>query len=375
MDNSHEMQAEMIEGIVHWIECESPTSSAAGCNRMIDLVVAMARETNVSIDRIPGVAGAGDHLILRYRPDAPGKPILMLSHLDTVHGLGSTRGEMPPHMREDRIFGPGVSDMKGGAYIGLCAFLDVVRSGRVGRPITFVFTSDEETGSSTSRAIIEREAVNAGVALVMEAGRPDGSIVTSRRGVSRFVVEVHGRAAHSGRPEDGGLNAIVEAARQVLAVEALNERFSTTRLTVGLIRGGTAENVVPAYAEFSVDLRFTDVDAGAEATRAVIGLKSTAPDIKLGIRVGPSRPSYRRTEATGSLFEHARQQAQDIGIDLREAPTTGGASDANFTAALGVPTLDGLGIVGGGGHTIGEYGLISSIVPRRLLIRRLLQTL
>ncbi|TKT82434.1 M20/M25/M40 family metallo-hydrolase [Aquamicrobium sp. LC103] len=370
-------QTASVDELCRWLQCESPSTAVDGVNRMMDLVVEKVRGTSISIERLPGHSGAGDIVILRSRPEDETRnaPILLLSHLDTVHQVGSVRTSMPIVQRDDRLFGPGVSDMKGGAYLGLTAMLEVVRRETARRPITYVFTSDEEIGSPTSRPVIEKEAAKAAFALVTEAARPDGSIVTARCGVGRFKVGITGTAAHAGRWEDCGQSAISEAARQIVAIDAMSDHSQGVKLTIGTIGGGSAENVIPANAEFSIDLRFADAAKGAAIAAQLKALRSEHAGISISVAGGINRPGYARTEAIDTLFGHAHALAAEIGFELRQAPIAGGASDANFTAALGIPTLDGLGIVGGGGHTAQEYGLISSLKPRGMLLERLLETL
>jgi glutamate carboxypeptidase len=210
---------------------------------------------------------------------------------------------------------------------------------------------------------------------VTEPGRDGGKIVTSRKGVGRFDVHVEGRPAHAGSRHRDGRNAIYEAARQILAIEALTDYARGVTTSVGMVSGGTAVNTVPQHCQFPVDLRVETVADGEALTAAILGLKARSPDFKVTVTGGMNRPPYERTEATSKLFDHARSLAAEIGFDLVSSPRVGGGSDGNFTAALGTPTLDGLGIDGDGAHTLQEYGLISSIVPRQELMRRLLETL
>jgi glutamate carboxypeptidase len=265
--------------------------------------------------------------------------------------------------------------MKGGAYFCLEAFKEVARRGSAARPLAFLVTPDEEIGSPMTRRMIEDLGRRSAYALVTEPGRDGGKVVTSRKGVGRFDVHVEGRPAHAGSRHQDGRNAIYEAARQILAIEAMTDYPRGVTTTVGMISGGTAVNTIPQHCHFPVDLRVETVDDGEALTRAILGLKVRDPDFKVAVSGGMNRPPYERTEATAALFEHARGLAAEIGFDLVSSPRAGGGSDGNFTAALGIPTLDGLGIDGDGAHTLQEYGLISSIAPRRELMKRLLETL
>jgi glutamate carboxypeptidase len=362
-----------ITALSRWISQESPTRHAAGVNAMMDLVAAEAGGAGIAVERIDGKDGLGDALILRAGPRTDQPAILVMSHLDTVHPLGTAAKELPVRVEGDRLYGPGVYDMKGGAWLALQAFK--LASREVRRPIRFLFTPDEEIGSPTTRALIEAEGRRASHVLVTEPARDGGRIVTARKGVGRFEVTIEGRPSHSGsRPQDGR-SAIREAARQILAIEAMTDHARGVTATVALITGGTAPNVVPQHAWFTIDLRVRSAHDGAHYEAALLALKPHDPDVKVKVYGGMNRPPYEKSHGVAALFDHARAQAGEIGFVLEDCPMTGGGSDGNFTAALDVPTLDGLGIDGDGAHTLQEYALISSIAPRQELMRRLLLTL
>jgi glutamate carboxypeptidase len=236
-------------------------------------------------------------------------------------------------------------------------------------------TPDEEIGSPTTRALIEDFARRAAFALVTEPARDGGKVVTGRKGVGRFEAQVEGRPAHSGSRHEDGRSAIREAAHQILAIEGMTDYARGVTTTIGLVAGGTAANVIPQHCRFEIDLRVVTAADGEEFAAKITGLKPHDPDVRVTIKGGMNRPPYERSDATGALFEHARREAAGFGHDLGEVRRTGGGSDGNFTAALGVPTLDGLGVDGDGAHTLHEHGLISSIAPRMQLMRRLLDTL
>jgi glutamate carboxypeptidase len=242
-------------------------------------------------------------------------------------------------------------------------------------PVTYVFTPDEEIGSPTSRKLIEDEARRARYVLVTEPARDGGKIVTARKGVGRFEVKTLGVPAHSGARHQDGRSAIKEMARQVLAIEALTDYQRGVTTTVGVISGGTAPNVIPQHCQISVDLRVRDDAAGHEFEAKILGLEPFDPGVKLQVTGGMNRPPFEKSAAIDVLFRHAQALARGIGFELKDTEMTGGGSDGNFTAALGVPTLDGLGIDGDGAHTEWEHGLISSIEPRTRLMRGLLETL
>ncbi|WP_112664213.1 M20 family metallopeptidase [Microvirga flavescens] len=369
------MSSQSLDTLLTWIKTESPTDDPTGVNLMMDLVVAEVADAPVAVERIPGQPGLGDALVLRAGPENGERPILVMSHLDTVHPVGTIKRDLPLRIEGDRLYGPGVYDMKGGAHFAIEAFVEVARKGNAARPIVFLVTPDEEIGSPMTRPIIEDFARRSAYALVTEPARDNGQIVTSRKGVGRFAVHVEGRPAHAGSRHKDGRNAIYEAARHILAVEGMTDYARGITTTVGTIAGGTAENVVPQHCRFQVDLRVETVADGEALSAAILGLKPSHPDFKVSVSGGMNRPPYERTEGVERLFQHARGLAAEIGFDLISAPRVGGGSDGNFTAAVGTPTLDGLGIDGDGAHTLQEYGIISSIAPRRELMKRLLETL
>jgi glutamate carboxypeptidase len=364
----------MIEGIRRWVENESPTRNKAAVNRMLDLVMADLDGLPVKVERRGGRDGYADILKIRAgESDAPG--ILVLSHIDTVHPIGTLAGALPFRRDGDRLYGPGLYDMKGGAYLAFDALRAVARAGTARLPIVYLFTPDEEVGSPISREVIEAEARRARYVLVTEPARDGGKVVTSRKGVGRFEVTATGIPAHAGGSHRKGRSAIKEMAHQILAIEAMTDYTRGVTTTVGMISGGTAPNVIPQHGHISVDLRVRDAATGREFEERILGLKSVDPDVKLKVTGGMNRPPFEKTAAIDALLRQAQALARDIGFVLADTIMTGGGSDGNFTAALGIPTLDGLGIDGDGAHTEWEHGLVSSIEPRALLMRRLFETL
>ena len=362
----------IVEGIARWVAIESPTSDVAAVNRMIDRVAADLGDTPGHVERLPGRQGFADTLVARTAADGAG--ILILSHVDTVHPIGTLQSS--PFRRDgDRLYGAGIYDMKGGAYLAFEAFRRVARERAARLPLVFLFTPDEEVGSPASRELIEREARRARYVLVTEPARDGGKVVTSRKGVGRFEAVATGVPAHSGSRHRDGRSAIDEMARQILAIAAMTDYARGITTNVGKISGGTAANVVPQHCSISIDLRVPDEAAGEAMTAKILGLEPVDPGVKLAVTGGMNRPPYQKSPQGAALYRHAQALAQELGFELGEAPTTGGGSDGNFTAALGVPTLDGLGIDGDGAHTGWEHALISSIEPRTRLMRRLLETL
>jgi glutamate carboxypeptidase len=369
---SLEIDERWIESLSAWARVESPTHDAVGVNAMMDLVAREADEAGIAHERVPGRDGLGDAILLRAGPQSDNPGILVLSHLDTVHPVGTLEAHLPVRRDGDRLYGPGIYDMKGGAHLALQAFKQVGRAGMARLPLAFLFTPDEEIGSPTSRGLIEDLGRGAAYVLVTEPARDGGRVVTSRKGVGRFEVAVEGRPAHAGARHPEGRSAIREAALQITAIEALTDYERGVTTNIGVIAGGTADNVVPQHCRFSVDLRVVSASDGEDYARRILGLLPVGPDVQVRVTGGMNRPPYERTAEIARLYERAKVLAAGIGIELGEVPRTGGGSDGNFTAALGVPTLDGLGIDGDGAHTLHEHALVSSIAPRARLMATLL---
>lgn len=365
----------MAAGLGPWVECESPTYERLALNRMADLVVEAMTDDGIGIERWPGRDGLGDMLLVRAGPANGQKPVVVLSHLDTVHPMGTLARDLPLTRDGDRLYGPGIYDMKGGAFLAATAFRAIARAGTARRPMVFLFTPDEEIGSPTSRATIEAEARDAEAVLVTEPARDGGRIVTARKGVGRFEVDIEGRPAHSGSRHQDGRSAINEAARQILAVDAMTDYARGVTTSVAMMRGGTAMNVIPHRAWFSIDLRVATVADGLALEQAIHALKPQTPDVTVTVKGGMNRPPMEKSAGIEVLLAKAKVIAHEIGFVLEDVPMTGGGSDGNFTAAMGVPTLDGLGVDGDGAHTLGEYALVSSLAPRAALFARLLETL
>ncbi len=368
-------QNEAAAALSVWVALESPTSHAAGLNGMMDLVQKDVEGLPIAVERIPGRDGLGDMVLLRAGLDNGQPAVAVMSHLDTVHPVGTSAKELPVRIEGDRLYGPGVYDMKGGAWLALQAFKQVAVAGAAKRPTVFLFTPDEEIGSPTSRAIIEEIGKGSAAVLVTEPAREGGKIVTARKGVGRFEVKLEGRPAHAGSRHADGRSAIREAAHQILAIEGMTDYARGITTSVAPMGGGTAANVIPQHAWFSVDCRVTTLADGEAMEKRILALKAHDPDVAVRITGGMNRPPYEKSPMVAELFEMARKVAAGVGFDLQDCPMTGGGSDGNFTAALGVPTLDGLGIDGDGAHTLQEYALISSIAPRQALIKGLLETI
>ena len=363
----------ILDGIRRWVEIETPSDAPQQVNKLADLVADGYRGLPATVERIAGKAGCGDHLVARssWGQDVPG--ILVLSHLDTVHPMGFIE-RLPFAVQGDAAFGPGIYDMKGGAYLAYHAFRQLCANGAPSPlGVTQLFVSDEEIGSPTSRALIEAEGRKAKYVLVTEPARDGGKIVKGRKGVGRFEVFIKGQPAHAGtRPLDGR-SAIRELANVIQTLEAMNDIKRRITVTVGVVRGGTRPNVIPEEAYAQVDLRMPTIADADELVPKILGLKSRSEGVTVTVVGGLNRPPYEKGNAVAALFEHAKALAADIGFDLVDT-FTGGGSDGNFTAPH-TATLDGLGVDGKGAHTHHEQLYISSIEPRARLLYRLYQTL
>lgn len=295
------------------------------------------------------------------------RPFLTLCHLDTVWHAG-TLARMPLREVDGKLYGPGTYDMKSGAAI-LWAALRALQAAGLSprRPVRMLFTDDEEIGSPASRPIIENAAREAALVLVLEPAMAGGQLKTFRKGVGEFHIAAHGRSAHAGVDHQKGINAIEELAHQVLRLQRLTDYTQGTTLNVGTISGGSAGNVVPERADMTVDFRVSRMSEVDRVLSAVTGLQPVLPGARLEITGGLNRPPMERTATMIATFEQVRRIGQTIGLELEEG-ATGGASDGNFTAALGVPTLDGLGAHGDGGHAAHEHILIDSLAERAALL-------
>jgi glutamate carboxypeptidase len=363
----------ILDGIRRWVEIETPTEAPAQVNRLATLVADGYRDLPATVERIAGRDGCGDHVIARssWGQSQPG--ILVLSHLDTVHPLGFIE-RLPFRIEGDSAFGPGIYDMKGGAYLAYHAFRQLCAAPvRSPLGVTQLYVSDEEIGSPTSRALIEAEGRKAKYVLVTEPARDGGKIVTGRKGVARFEVFVKGVPAHAGtRPQDGR-SAIRELANIIQTLEAMNDVKRGVTVNVGLIRGGTKPNVIAEEAYAEVDMRVPTIADADDLVPRILNLQSRTDGVEVRVTGELNRPPYEKSNAGAALYEHAKTLAAEIGFDLVDS-STGGGSDGNFTAPH-TATLDGLGVDGQGAHTHYEQMYLSSIEPRARLLHRLYQTL
>ncbi|HWG07177.1 MAG TPA: M20 family metallopeptidase [Beijerinckiaceae bacterium] len=363
----------ILDGIRRWVEIETPTEAPAQVNKLATMIAESYRDLPVTIERVAGRDGCGDHLVVRSSRGQHAPGILILSHLDTVHPIGFIE-RLPFKIEGDSAFGPGIYDMKGGAYLAFHAFRQLCTTGaRFPLGITQLYVSDEEIGSPTSRALIEAEGQKARYVLVTEPARDGGKIVTGRKGVGRFEVFIKGAPAHAGtRPEDGR-SAIRELAYVIQTLEAMNDLKRGITVNVGVVKGGTRPNVIAEEAYAEVDLRAPTIADADELVAKILAVKSRSDGVSVKVTGELNRPPYEKGNAGAALFEHAKTLAAEIGFELVDT-FTGGGSDGNFTASH-TATLDGLGVDGKGAHTHYEQLYVSSLEPRARLLYRLYQTL
>lgn len=366
---------EILAGVIKWVEIESPSHDGAAVNGMVNQVESEARTMGLEISRTPGRDGFGDILLCRTPWGGDGPGILVLSHLDTVHPIGMKNTKNPIRREGDKVFGPGIYDMKAGAYIAQHAMRHLIREGKqTPLPVTFMYIPEEEIGSPTSKAMIAAEGQKNKYVLVTEPAREGGKIVTARNGRLQYQINVKGIPAHAGARHMDGHSAICEMAHIILKLEALTDYAKSQTCSVGIISGGTLTNVIPEDCAISVDIRIPDMDAARNVMAFVEGLEPVDKGCSITVQGGIDRPPYDKFDGITKLFEHAKTCAAEIGFELQDLKT-GGGSDGNFTAALGIPTLDGLGADGHGAHAKDEFIYYSSLVERCRLMIRLMETL
>lgn len=363
-----------IERLRELVEVDSGTGSVRGVNRVVDLCAGWLASDGWTVDREPLEAAGeplGDLMVAEHAGGSSGTALL-IGHTDTVFPDG-TAAAWPLVVDGERITGPAVCDMKGGLVAGILA-VEALRatSTPFGRVI-FVFNPDEEIGSPASRAHISKRAGEADAVFVLEAARANGAVVTARKGVSNARMDFSGRAAHAGVEPEKGRSAVLAAAHMTIAVQSLNGRWDGTTFNVGVSRGGSRVNVVPEYASLTVEIRsMSDASlTAAEQELRSFADRSFVEGVTTTIELTREHGPMERSEASAQLFARARSYAARMGFTLDEA-ATGGASDANLTAAMGVPTLDGLGPIGGDDHSPAEWIDRASLVPRTAMLAALI---
>ena len=347
---------------------ESPSDNKPAVDEAVRLVASLAKSIGGRV-KYHRQKRFGDILELRFGPArSPRKPLLLLGHLDTVWPLGTLR-TMPWRKRDGRYFGPGVLDMKSGVAMALAAVRALAQLG-VGRPITLLLNPDEEVGSPISRPITERLALASAAVLVLEPAQ-GLACKTARKGVGGYSLHVTGVASHSGVDFASGHSAVLELARLLQTVAGFTDLRRGLTVNPGVISGGTRANVVAQHAYAEVDVRIARASDAARVDRLFRSLRCSDPGCKLEITGGINRPPMERKPGTVALYKQARRLAAELGFQLDEA-ATGGGSDGNFTAALGVPTLDGLGAVGEGAHAAHESVVVEHLIPRTALLAAML---
>jgi glutamate carboxypeptidase len=363
---------EVIQLVTQLVQLESPSQDKQRVDRLGEFVAERIKRLG-PVPSVESRTNVGDIVWVDWEGGGDGA-VLVLCHLDTVWPVG-TLERNPLRAQGGRLFGPGVFDMKA----GIAATLKIQEYMAVGwirpkRKVRFLYTTDEETGSYESRAFIEACARQSQIALVPEPPLPGGVLKTFRKGSGNYAVEVFGRSAHAGLEPEKGINAVAELARQTLAVEGLADPTQGTTVTVTTIQGGSGDNVVPDYARATFDVRFATAEEGERLDQALRSLSPLLTGTRLELTGGIDRPPMVRTEQSRALFSAARELAAEIRLELQEGDS-GGGSDGNLTTAQGVPTLDGLGVDGGGAHTLDEYIRLDALVPRVALLARLIERL
>jgi glutamate carboxypeptidase len=369
-------QSGMVKMLGTFVSCESPSHDKKAVDQFGEMVAAEWKRRGAKV-RVLRQARLGDHVRAEMwlGEGKPAGQIMVLGHLDTVYPLG-TIAKTPFRVSGGRAWGPGTFDMKGGLVLALFA-ADALRATGIGSKKRFVFlwTSDEEIGSNSSRRLIEQEARGSDAVLVLEpAFGTDGRLKTERKGVSGAEVVVTGRSAHAGIDPEKGVNAVHELALQIRHLIEMNDPRRGVRVQATVVSGGTITNVVPEHAHASVDIRYSRRADAARLRRKLERLRPILKGAHIEVRGSGDRPPLERTKAVRELFGHAQSLMREVRLTLGEA-STGGGSDGSFTAALGVPTLDGLGAVGDGAHSPREHVLIRALPERAALLAGLLASL
>ncbi|MDG1169846.1 MAG: M20/M25/M40 family metallo-hydrolase [Sulfitobacter sp.] len=366
---------EMIAGLRPWIECESPTYDAAAVNRMMDIAAYDMATLGAQIDRIPGRMGFGGSVRARFpHPDMGRVPgILIAGHMDTVHPVGML--EVLPFRREGNIcYGPGLMDMKGGNYISLDAIRQMIRAGlQTPLPVTVLFTPDEEVGTPSTRDLIEQEAARNKYVLVPEPGHEDGGVTIGRYAIARFNLRTIGQPSHAGARLGDGKSAIAAMARKIVEIEDMTGPDCT--FSVGVIHAGQWVNCVSSFCDaqaLTMAKKQEDLDDGVARMMA---LQGEVNGVKFEVERGVTRPVWHPDQpGTQAIFNIAKDIAQELGFDMK-GRSQGGGSDANFTGAMGIASLDSLGVLGNGLHTLNEHIFVDSLAQRAKLMAGLLMRL
>ncbi|MBI5668825.1 MAG: M20 family metallopeptidase [Chloroflexi bacterium] len=365
-------QQQMVDFLTTLISYETPTTDKALVDKLGSFIEQECRSLGATVTRIPQEK-AGDFLLVKWNETAPGKPIMFLIHADTVWPEG-TLAERPVRIDEEgKLFGPGAVDMKGGITITLWALRGLVERGELpNRPIWILMTSDEEVGSIYSEPVIKELAAQAGLVLVMEPATKEEALKTWRKGVGTYQITVEGRPSHAGNAPEQGINAVIELAQQALKLNSLNDLKNGTSVSVTVFHGGSASNVIPAKATAEVDVRTMTDRAWDEIGEKIMSLTPFIPGAKLSVSVHHARGPMENNALMQRTFAQCKAIGERYGLTIRQ-DGSGGGSDGNFTAHMGIPTLDGLGPQGDGLHALHEHVVIASLPRRATLIAAMLK--
>ena len=362
----------MVDELSELVRLETPTRDKVAVDRCGDLLQSRLEALGASVQRIPQQE-VGDMRLASWNADAPGPPILFLTHCDTVWPLGTLAARPPRIDDEGRFLGPGAIDMKGGIVIMLTALRGLVERNELPRrPVRVLVTSDEELGSRYSEKLIMETAADCGLVLVMEPATKEGALKTWRKGVASYDLLAEGRASHAGNAPEQGINAIVELAQQICVLNEMNDLQHGTSVSVTVVEGGITTNVIPPRATAQVDVRALTVRAQADVDAAILGLQARVPGARLQVTRHHRRDPMERNEQMIAAFGQARAIGAELGLTVRE-DGSGGGSDGNFTAAAGITTLDGLGPQGDGLHAEHEHVIINSLPQRAALVAGILR--
>ncbi len=371
LDHFEERKKSIVDSIIEIVNIESPSYNVEGSGAVVDWIENQLSEISDEFltERILEET-LGEHLVIRAFENNAAKPIFILGHTDTVHPIGTNK-QNPTRIEDGKLYGCGTFDMKANIALMLEVFRALNHFGlKPKRPINALLACDEEIGSETGRAHVERLAKECEFCLVFEPSA-NGKVKTGRKGTGVFTLKTHGIPSHAGLEPKKGASAIHEISRQIDKLHSLTDFEAGTTVTVGTIKGGTTTNVVPAEAECSIDVRFETMEEAAKIENEIKSLVPFDERVRLEVLGQVNRPPMERTEGVEKLFEKAKEIARSFDYVLEETQV-GGASDGNFVGALGIPLLDGLGITGDGAHTLDEYVLIDDIPNRATLLAQIL---
>jgi glutamate carboxypeptidase len=365
-------QQKMVDFLTTLVNYETPTTDKALVDKLGAFMEEQFRSLGAAVTRLPQEK-VGDFLLAKWNENAPGKPIMFLIHIDTVWPLG-TLAERPVRIEADgKLYGPGAVDMKGGVTVALWSIKGLVERGELpNRPIWILMTSDEEVGSIYSEPVIRETASHCGLVLVMEPATKEEALKTWRKGVANFHVEAEGRPAHAGNAPEQGINAIIELAQQAMKINAMNDLKNGTSVSVTIFHGGSATNVIPAKAAIDIDVRTLNARAYEQISQQLSSLTPFVPGAKLTITKGHSRGPMEHNAQMEKDFAQCKAIGERYGLSVHE-DGSGGGSDGNFTAHMGISTLDGLGPQGDGLHALHEQVVVASLPRRATLLAAMLK--